>query len=163
MVGKVYKEGNNRPSSVNQLSLVHNHDKAGNKCYTQDNTNTQTHSGNPSVLIGDREEYTSPVEDRGMCWTYSWYFDQNFMYGNVVWLPKSDRFYNLETRQRSMPLYFVVLLIYIIAALFLLFPLLCFRSCCLVVSKALSYSYGVNGCKFLLVLVGLWLSELHCF
>ena len=35
-----YKEGNNRPSSVNQISLVHNHDKSGNKSYTQDNTNT---------------------------------------------------------------------------------------------------------------------------
>ena len=35
-----YKEGNNRPSSVNQISLVHNHDKSGNKCYTQDSTNT---------------------------------------------------------------------------------------------------------------------------
>ena len=28
-----YKEGNNRPSSVNQIPLVHNHDKAGNKCF----------------------------------------------------------------------------------------------------------------------------------
>ena len=37
-----YKEGNNRPSSVNQISLVHNHDKAGNKCYTQDNTDTDS-------------------------------------------------------------------------------------------------------------------------
>ena len=27
--GTEYKEGNNRPSSVNQISLVHNHDKAG--------------------------------------------------------------------------------------------------------------------------------------
>ena len=36
-----YKEGNNRPSSINQISLVHNHDKAGNKCYTQDNTDTR--------------------------------------------------------------------------------------------------------------------------
>ena len=35
-----YKEGNNRPSSGNQIhvSLVHKHDKAGNKCYTQDDT-----------------------------------------------------------------------------------------------------------------------------
>ena len=33
-----YKDGNNRPSSVNQISLIHNYDKAGNKCYTQDNT-----------------------------------------------------------------------------------------------------------------------------
>ena len=33
-----YKEGYYSPSSVNQISLVHNHDKAGNKCYTQDNT-----------------------------------------------------------------------------------------------------------------------------
>ena len=50
-----YKEGNNRPSTVNQISLVHNHDKAGNKiyCYTQDNTNTQE---NPSVRIGAAEE-----------------------------------------------------------------------------------------------------------
>ena len=37
----MYKEGNNHPPSVNQISLVHNHDKAGNKCYTQDNTNTR--------------------------------------------------------------------------------------------------------------------------
>ena len=44
-----YNEGNNRPSSVNQISLVHNHDKAGNKCYTQDNTNTRA---NPRVRIG---------------------------------------------------------------------------------------------------------------
>ena len=29
-----YKEGNNCPPSVNQISLVHNHDKAGYKCYT---------------------------------------------------------------------------------------------------------------------------------
>ena len=29
-----YKDGNNRPSSVNQISLVHNHNKSGNKCYT---------------------------------------------------------------------------------------------------------------------------------
>ena len=48
-----YKEGNNRPSSINQISLVHNHDKAGNKCYTQDNTNTRE---NPSVIIGAAEE-----------------------------------------------------------------------------------------------------------
>ena len=33
-----YKEGNNRPSSVNQIPIVHNHDKSENKCYTQDNT-----------------------------------------------------------------------------------------------------------------------------
>ena len=37
----MYKEGNNRLSSVNQISLVHNHDKAWNKCYTQDNTDTR--------------------------------------------------------------------------------------------------------------------------
>ena len=36
-----YKEGNNHPSSVNPISLIHNHDKAGNKCYTQDNTDTR--------------------------------------------------------------------------------------------------------------------------
>ena len=48
-----YKDGNNRPSSVNQTSLVHNHDKAGNKCYTQDNTNTRE---NPRVTISAREE-----------------------------------------------------------------------------------------------------------
>ena len=48
-----YKEGNNRPSSVNQISLVHNHDKAGNKFCTQDNTNTRE---NISVRIGTREE-----------------------------------------------------------------------------------------------------------
>ena len=35
-----YKEGNNRPSSVNRISLVHNQDKTGNKYYTKDNTNT---------------------------------------------------------------------------------------------------------------------------
>ena len=46
-------EGNNRPSSVNQISLVHNHDKAANKCYTQDITNTRE---NPSVRIGVAEE-----------------------------------------------------------------------------------------------------------
>ena len=40
-------------SSVNQISLVHNHDKTGNKYYTQDNTNTRE---NPSVRIGAREE-----------------------------------------------------------------------------------------------------------
>ena len=56
--GSKYKEGNNCPSSVNQISLVHYHDKAGNKCYTQDNTDT---SENPSVWIGVREELTSPV------------------------------------------------------------------------------------------------------
>ena len=33
-----YKEGNDRPSSVNQIPLVHTHDKAGNECYTQENT-----------------------------------------------------------------------------------------------------------------------------
>ena len=39
-----YKEGNNCPSSVNQL--VHNHDKVRNKCYTT----TWTLGGkNPSV------------------------------------------------------------------------------------------------------------------
>ena len=36
-----YKEGNTRPSHVNQTSLVNIHDKAGNKCYTQDSTDTQ--------------------------------------------------------------------------------------------------------------------------
>ena len=48
-----HKEGNNRPSYVNQISLVNNHDKAGNTCYTQDNTNTLE---NLSVIIGAREE-----------------------------------------------------------------------------------------------------------
>ena len=43
----MYKEGNNRPSSVIQMSLVHNHDKAGNECYTREN---------PSVRIGAAEE-----------------------------------------------------------------------------------------------------------
>ena len=47
--GMKYKERNNLPSSVNQISLVHNHEKAGNKCYTQDNKNTQE---NTSVRIG---------------------------------------------------------------------------------------------------------------
>ena len=42
---KKYKEGINHQSSVNQI-LVHNHDKAGNKCYTQDNMDTLE---NPSV------------------------------------------------------------------------------------------------------------------
>ena len=32
-----YKEGNNRPPYVNLESVVHIHNKAGNKCYTQDN------------------------------------------------------------------------------------------------------------------------------
>ena len=32
------KEGNSRSSSVYQISLVRNRDKAWNKCYTQDNT-----------------------------------------------------------------------------------------------------------------------------
>ena len=44
--GNEYKGGNNRPLSVNQTSLVHNHDKTGNKCYTRDNTNTR---GKPQV------------------------------------------------------------------------------------------------------------------
>ena len=48
-----YKEGNDRPSSVNQIPLVHNHDKAGNEWYIQDNTDTRE---NPSVWIGGREE-----------------------------------------------------------------------------------------------------------
>ena len=39
-----YKEGNNRPSSVNQIPLVHNHDKAGNKYYTP---RKHEHSGKP--------------------------------------------------------------------------------------------------------------------
>ena len=34
-----YTEGNNRPVSVNQISLVHNPYKSGIKCYTQDNAN----------------------------------------------------------------------------------------------------------------------------
>ena len=39
---KKYKEGYNRPFiSVKQISLVHNHDKAGNKRYTQNNTGTR--------------------------------------------------------------------------------------------------------------------------
>ena len=48
-----YREGNSRPASVYQISLVHNNDKAGIKSYTQDNTNTQE---NPSVRIGAAEE-----------------------------------------------------------------------------------------------------------
>ena len=48
-----YKEGNNRPSSVNQTPLVYNHDKAENKCYTQDNTNTRE---NTSVRISAAKE-----------------------------------------------------------------------------------------------------------
>ena len=39
-----YKEGNNRPSSVNQISIVHNHDKSENKCYTP---RQHEHLGNP--------------------------------------------------------------------------------------------------------------------
>ena len=41
-----YTEGNNRPSSDNQISVVHIIDKAGNKCYSQDITDTRE---NPSV------------------------------------------------------------------------------------------------------------------
>ena len=60
-----YKEGNNRPSSVNQIPLVHNHDKAGNKCYTQDNTNTRE---NPSrvksgVCNAHQQRTRSPLYD----------------------------------------------------------------------------------------------------
>ena len=33
------KEGNDRPSSVIQISLVQNHDKVGKKYYTKDKTN----------------------------------------------------------------------------------------------------------------------------
>ena len=40
-----------------QISLVHNHHKAMNKCYTQDNTNTLE---NPRVRIGTMEEKTFP-------------------------------------------------------------------------------------------------------
>ena len=36
-----YKEGNNHPSSINQISLVHNHDKAGNECYNMNTRETQ--------------------------------------------------------------------------------------------------------------------------
>ena len=39
-VGTKYKEGHNRPSSVNLKSLVHKHNKTGNKCYVQDNIDT---------------------------------------------------------------------------------------------------------------------------
>ena len=49
----MYKEGNNRPLSVNQIPLVHSNDIAGNKFYTQDNTDTRE---NPSVGIGAQEE-----------------------------------------------------------------------------------------------------------
>ena len=35
-----YKEGNNRPSSVNQISLVNNLDKVGNKYCAKDNKNS---------------------------------------------------------------------------------------------------------------------------
>ena len=45
-----YKRGNNRPSSVNQKSLVHNHDKAVYKCYTQDNKDTQENRPGRSKL-----------------------------------------------------------------------------------------------------------------
>ena len=43
----------NRPSSINLKSFVHKYDKAGNKCYTQDNTDTRD---NQSEWIGAREE-----------------------------------------------------------------------------------------------------------
>ena len=44
----------NRPSSVNLKPLVHiKHIKVGNKCHTQDNTDTRE---NPSVWIDAREE-----------------------------------------------------------------------------------------------------------
>ena len=36
-----YKEGNDRPSSVIQISLVQNHDKVGKKYYTKDKTNNR--------------------------------------------------------------------------------------------------------------------------
>ena len=41
-----YKEGKNGTSSVNEISLVHHHDKAGNKYYTHNNTDIRE---NPSV------------------------------------------------------------------------------------------------------------------
>ena len=41
-----YNEVNNRPSSVNHKALVHNHYKAVNKCYTEDNMDNPKH---PSV------------------------------------------------------------------------------------------------------------------
>ena len=40
-----YKEGNDRSSSVNPISLVHKHEISANKRYTQDNTDTRE---NPS-------------------------------------------------------------------------------------------------------------------
>ena len=36
-----YKEGNNRPPFVNLKSLRNRYNKAGNKCHTQDNTDTR--------------------------------------------------------------------------------------------------------------------------
>ena len=36
-----YMERNDRQPSVNQIPLVHYHDKAWNKCYTRDNTTTR--------------------------------------------------------------------------------------------------------------------------
>ena len=41
-----FKEGTNRPSSVNLKSLVHKHNQTGNKCHTQDNTDNRE---NPSA------------------------------------------------------------------------------------------------------------------
>ena len=47
-----YKEGNNRPSSVNEISLVHNLDRTANKYYTQDNTDIrETQIGNNIFLF----------------------------------------------------------------------------------------------------------------
>ena len=49
-----YKEGNNRPKSVYQIPLVHNHDKSGNKCYTKDSGKTQVWewlSGKSKLLL----------------------------------------------------------------------------------------------------------------
>ena len=45
-----YKDGHNRPASVNQILLVHNHDKFGNKCMLY--SRKHEHLGNPSVWIG---------------------------------------------------------------------------------------------------------------
>ena len=39
-----YKEGNNRPSSVNRKPITHKHYKDGNKCHTQDDTYTRENS-----------------------------------------------------------------------------------------------------------------------
>ena len=74
-----YKEGNNRPSSVNQISSVHNHDKAANKCYTKDNTDTKK---NPKCEnIGAAEELATPVVADHPPWNQQ--YNQSYPVGQV--------------------------------------------------------------------------------